>query len=139
MQSQLEDNRDVKTFINMKVPTIDIMAKAYFARDNIMELIFVNEKMRHLDKLGYTPESIQRCVNLKFKNHLYSLADKFITNPSKDAQYNFLDEFDNFITSKEIEKYTNSRTMRFNQLNSIDNHLDFYHAMTKEELEHLGW
>ena len=42
MQSQLEDHQDVKNFLNTEVPTIDIMAKAYFARDNFMNLSFEN-------------------------------------------------------------------------------------------------
>ena len=34
--SQLEDHQDVKNFHNMAEPSVDIMAKAYFTRDIIM-------------------------------------------------------------------------------------------------------
>ena len=139
MQSKLEDHQDVKNFLNTEVPTIDIMAKAYFARDNFMNLSFENNKESMLEKLCYTSEKIQKNINYKFKNYLYSLVDKFLTDPKNDAEYNFLDEFNKFMASEEIKEYIETRKKRYDMLNAIDNHQDFYKAMTMEELVYLGW
>ena len=113
MQVNLEEHADVKEFLNAEDPTVQTIAKAYFARDNIMNLDFVKQKEHNLKKLGYTNEQITLYLNSKVKMHLNSLVDKFMSNPSKDAQYNFLDEFNTVMSSKETTDYIKTRNERF--------------------------
>lgn len=137
--SQLEDHQDVKNFHNMTEPSVDIMAKAYFTRDIIMNKSLESKKESILKKLGYTHEKIQRYIDYEFKKHLYTLVDKFLKNPNNDTEYNFLNEYNEFKLSEGIKNYTETRKQRFEILNVINNHQDFYMAMTVEELEYLGW
>ena len=85
------------------------MAKAYFARDNFMNLSFENNKETMLQKLGYTSEKIKETMTYNFKDYLYSLVDKFLNKPNNDAEYNFLDEFNKFMTSDETQAYIETR------------------------------
>ena len=93
MQSQLEANSDIKIFLDKKFPNLETVAKAYVARDKIMNIDFINQKKHCLEKLGYTNDAVQKSINHQFKQRLYSLVDSFLSQPTKDAQYNFLDEF----------------------------------------------
>ena len=70
MQVNLEEHPDVKSFLNENDPTVDTIAKAYLARDNIMNLDFNILREQYLNKLGYTNESIQQYLNHKVKDHL---------------------------------------------------------------------
>ena len=105
MQANLEEHPDVKTFLSEKDPTVDIIAKAYFARDHIMNLDFNNLKQQQLEKLGYTDDRIQSHLNYRVKNYLHSLVDKYLEEPPNEVNYNFLDEFNKFMASEETVKY----------------------------------
>ena len=139
MQVNLEEHPDVKTFLDEENPTVDTIAKAYLARDNIMNLDFNNLREQYLRKLGYTNESIQQHLNHKVKEHLYSLVNTFLKEPTSTANYNFLDEFNKVMTSEETVNYINSKNERYESLSVISDHLNFYQSLTKEELSYLGW
>lgn len=140
MQANLEEHPDVKTFLNKENPTVDIIAKAYFARDNIMNLDFNNLKQQHIEKLGYTDERIKNHIRYKVKNHLYSLVDKFLEEPlNNEVNYNFLDESNKIMASEKTVKYIKTRKERYTSLSAISDHLQFYQSLTQEELYILGW
>lgn len=139
MQVNLEEHPDVKPYLNEEDPTVNTIAKAYLARDNIMELNFNNLKEEYLKKLGYTNERIQQNVNHKVKEHLYSLVNSFLQQPTSSADYNFLDEFNKVMTSEETVKYIETKKERYDSLVVISDHLQFYQSLTKDELMYLGW
>jgi len=89
MQKHINKQLDVIKMTTSEDPSIDIIAKAYFTRYNVMNLLFETSKVNHLKKLEYTDSSIQNTINFKFRKTLYRLVDKFITNPDNTNQYNF--------------------------------------------------
>lgn len=140
MQVTLEEHPDVKTFLDEKEPTVSIIAKAYFARDNIMNLDFNNLKHQQIEKLGYTDERIKNHIRHKVKNHLHSLVDKFLEEPqNSESKYDFLDEFNKIMASEETVKYIETRKKRYEVLSAISDHLEFYQSLTREELYYVGW
>ena len=139
MQANLEEHPDVKTFLDEKDPTVDIIAKAYFARDNIMNLDFNNLKQQQLEKLGYTDNKIQSHIKYRVKNYLHSLVDQYLEEPLNEVSYNFLDESNKIMASEETVKYIETRKERYANLNAITDHLQFYQSLTQDELYYVGW
>ena len=139
MQAQLDNNVDVNNFCTTVNPSVDIIAKAYFARDEIMKISFNDSKKNSLKKLRLLESIVDSDVKLRFKKYLYSLVDNFINNTNINVECNFSVEYSKYINSEEVQKVIKERKSRFEQLNQINDHLEFYQSMTKGELEYLGW
>ena len=143
MQSQIEttfeNNTDIKQFLNCTSPTIDMVVKAYIARDTYLKVSFEDYKLSCLKKLGYTTETITTNIQYKFKVKMNEIIDKFLLNTLESPQCNFTSEYDKLVNSDEMVTYIETHETRFTELDSIDNNVDFYKKLTYEELMCLGW
>ncbi len=137
-----EQHQDVIDFLASNNPTTNLMARAYYARDTGMELDFNNIVTKTFNKLGYTPEGINRFIKNGFSSYINNLTRQFLENPN----YNLLDErtisqlYEVYIESNRPEM--EYRTQRYNFLSNFVNnndHLGFYSNMTENELVYIGW
>ena len=134
--------------------TNEEIAEAYYQRDLQMNLNFDNIKSKALQKLGYNNNSIQRAIEYRFMRHINDIIMQFNNNIVFDQngldllnvnnlpnmfQMNMVEQFDEFRNSQVINSLINERQNRMNVLSNIDNHLAFYSAMTRAELDILGW
>lgn len=133
MSQDIEKFEEVKKFIQSENPSVDVMASAYYKRDQIMNLSF--DKEQSLKKLGYTEDRIESFIKNDFKLKMQNIINNFDQN----TIINLEEEYVSYLTSDKIVNMVNFRQNRYNFLNSIDNHLEFYNSMTREELTHLGW
>ena len=116
--------------------TQEEMALAYYKRDVEMNLDF-NKTFEHsMNKLGYSPESIEKNTINEYKYYRLNLIDI-----EKDNL------FDKIILAKNFEEFkesiinkTNNNNRRYIELShfSTDNKR-FYENLTIEELAYLGY
>tara|TARA_E500000178_G_C16839936_1_gene670056 strand:+ start:501 stop:902 length:402 start_codon:yes stop_codon:yes gene_type:complete len=133
MSQDIEKFEEVKKFLQSENPSVDVIASAYYKRDQIMNLNF--DKEQSLKKLGYTEDRIKSFIKNDFKLKMQNIINNFDQN----TIINLEEEYVSYLTSDKIVNMVNFRQNRYNFLNSIDNHLEFYNSMTREELTHLGW
>lgn len=133
MSQDIEKYEEVKKFLQSENPSVDVIASAYYKRDQIMNLNF--DKEQSLKKLGYTEDRIKSFIKNDFKLKMQNIINNFDQN----TIINLEEEYVSYLTSDKIVNMVNFRQNRYNFLNSIDNHLEFYNSMTREELTHLGW
>ena len=139
MHNNLEDNVEVREFLNSQNPSVEVIARAYKVRDELLNgLNYVFDKNKHLEKLGYTEEKTKSHVKNLFRSKIIKEVDNFISN-SGEPVINIDNEYNMFMTSPEIANLISFRKNRFNILNSINDHFEFYNSMTKEELTYIGW
>tara|TARA_Y100000991_G_scaffold213065_1_gene198154 strand:- start:2431 stop:2850 length:420 start_codon:yes stop_codon:yes gene_type:complete len=139
MHDNLEDNVEVREFLNSQNSSVEIIARAYKVRDDVLYgKNYVFDKNKHLEKLGYTEEKTKSYVMNLFRSTIFKKVNNFISNPSK-VVINLEDEYNMFMASPEIVNFVSFRKNRFNILNNIDDNFEFYNSMTKEELTYIGW
>ena len=139
MQVNLEDKEEVREFLDSQNPSVEVTARAYKVRDEVLNVMnYEFNKNKCLEKLGYTEEKIKSYVKNLFRTKMIKVIDNFIGNPN-ELVINLEDEYNMFLTSPEIVNLVSFRQNRFNILNSIDDHFEFYNSMTKEELTYIGW
>jgi hypothetical protein len=136
-ETNFENNTDIKQFMASSNPTVDMIVKAYIARDTVMNISF--DKQKNLKKLGYTTNAITTHIQYKFKMNMSRIIDKFLLNTLDTSEYNLTTEYDKMVNSDEIVRYIESHETRFSELNSIDNYIEFYQKLTHGELMCLGW
>jgi len=147
----MSNNVDNVDFVNGSVQDI---ANAYYQRDVQLNLDFQQVKNHALRKLGYTQDSIQRIVLNRFSRHINDIVGQYNQNIMfNDNQFNVADAnnlpnmfnvsihqmFEDFRNSELINNLVNKLLDRGNVLTNINNHLEFYNNMTREELGYLGW
>jgi len=147
----MSNNVDNVDFVNGSVQDI---ANAYYQRDVQLNLDFQQVKNHALRKLGYTQDSIQRIVLNRFSRHINDIVGQYNQNIMfNDNQFNVADAnnlpnmfnvsihqmFEDFRNTELINNLVNKLLDRGNVLTNINNHLEFYNNMTREELGYLGW
>lgn len=139
MQVNLEDKEEVREFLDSQNPSVEVTARAYKVRDEVLNVMnYEFNKNKCLEKLGYTEERIKSYVKNLFRTKMIKVIDNFIGNPN-ELVINLEDEYNMFLTSPEIANLISFRKNRFNILNSIDDHFEFYNSMTQDELKYIGW
>ena len=137
-----EQNQDVIAYLNSNNPTINMTARAYYARDigmnrNLNDI--ATDAMRHL---GYSANGINIFVNFVFRQRMDELMDRFLENPEEDP-YEGLpipELYDDFIG--ELENELQERRDRYDLLMNYiftNDLLGFYMNMTLDELDILGF
>lgn len=154
--SSFENHPDIVNYLNnQNSPSVEIIANAYYARDQHMNLSYDHIKDFSLRKLGYTSSSIQRIIENRFTRYMQDIVLEFnnnhyvnnnnVNNDNVDNenmnQFNMSisELFNRFRNRNEINNLINERQQRSNDLSNINTHLEFYRSMTCEELNYLGW
>ena len=165
--SSFENHPDIVNYLNnlnnQNSPSVEIIANAYYARDQHMNLSYDHIKEFSLRKLGYTSSSIQRIIENRFTRYMQDIVLEFNNNHyinnnnvnnnnvnnnnvnnennANINQFNMSisELFNRFRNRNEIINLINERQNRSNNLSNINTHLEFYRSMTCEELNYLGW
>ena len=157
--SSFENHPDIVNYLNnQNSPSVEIIANAYYARDQHMNLSYDHIKEFSLRKLGYTSSSIQRIIENRFTRYMQDIVLEFnnnyyvnnnnvnnnnVDNENNDNMNQFnmsiSELFNRFRNRNEIINLINERQNRSNDLSNINTHLEFYRSMTCEELNYLGW
>ena len=154
--SSFENHPDIVNYLNnQNSPSVEIIANAYYARDQHMNLSYDHIKEFSLRKLGYTSSSIQRIIENRFTRYMQDIVLEFNNNyyvNNNNVNNNNVDNenmnqfnmsiselFNRFRNRNEINNLINERQQRSNDLSNINTHLEFYRSMTCEELNYLGW
>lgn len=154
--SSFENHPDIVNYLNnQNSPSVEIIANAYYARDQHMNLSYDHIKEFSLRKLGYTSSSIQRIIENRFTRYMQDIVLEFNNNyyvNNNNVNNNNVDNenmnqfnmsiselFNRFRNRNENNNLINERQQRSNDLSNINTHLEFYRSMTCEELNYLGW
>ena len=157
--SSFENHPDIVNYLNnQNSPSVEIIANAYYARDQHMNLSYDHIKEFSFRKLGYTSSSIQRIIENRFTRYMQDIVLEFnnnyyvnnnnvnnnnVDNENNDNMNQFnmsiSELFNRFRNRNEIINLINERQNRSNDLSNINTHLEFYRSMTCEELNYLGW
>ena len=109
--SDWENTDCVQQFYDNNNCPVNVMAEAYYVRDKGMGISFDDAKVQALHKL------FSHNVKKRLQEEVY-------TKGFASQDYIDLSRF---------------RSPRHNELLLINNHLQFYQALTGNELEYLGW
>lgn len=112
------------------------MATLYYQRDIDMKLDFNKTFTHAMNKLGYSPESMEKNVLNEYKCYCTNLIEI-----EKDQNFERIIPRKSFEEFKEsIFNKTNSNNTRRDELsNFADKHEKFYKQLTINELTHLGY
>lgn len=127
-----ESHEVVQEFLNNENPGQKIMAQAYYVRDRNMLLDFQKLHQRSLSKLFSTNYTLRQRL---MDNVLANI--KPIINTCDLTQDKISLIYD--VNVSDIREKMAKNKIRFDELNKIKDHYDFYNAMTVEELAYLGW
>ena len=138
-----EHSSEVQDFINTDTPTIEEYATAYHYRDvHGFNISFDKVKSYSLKKLFPSKNQllfnkIRHDVKINLDNTIrdLSLNDDTFENLHNSKIF----EFDCTVNLESILETINENLKRYNILNDIENHKEFYMAMTESELACLGW
>ena len=137
-----EQHPDVIEFLESNNPTVEIMARAYYARDVAMDLGFNDIVARVFNKLCYTPDEINKFIKNGFLTYVNGLMRQFLQNPKIDpfGGIGISQLYELYIEKKCIEIEYRSKRYKF-LMNFVKNndHFGFYRNMTNDELVYIGW
>ena len=146
MTELLEQNKDIKEFMESNNPTHSQIVEAYYNRDIIMNLD-MNEVFNHATKkLGLNPDEYDSMIDNRFKSEMNKCTQKFLEDKSVPMEKINYEEFHNnlwendFKNRVEIYNDFQSRLERYNTLlNYKNDRKGFYSSLSKEELNYIGW
>jgi hypothetical protein len=137
-----EQHPDVIHFLESNNPTVEIMARAYYARDVAMNLGFNNIVAKAFNKLNYTPGGINRVIRNGFMRYIDGLMRQFLQNPDIDpfGGVGIPQLYEEYVENNrnEIEYRVERYNFLMNFINTND-HFEFYKNMTNDELVYIGW
>ena len=145
----MSSNDNNEQVMDLSNATNQEIAQAYYNRDIELNLGFNEQREWALKKLGYTNEKIISYIKYKFERHIQEISNNFSSNieiniengPSiSDVLNNNIELSDEMITviNNNLNNI-NEKKNRMNLLANVDNHLEFYRTMTREELDYLGF
>lgn len=122
----------IQEFLNNDNPTKGMIVNAYFIRDKTMNADFLKIKQDTMNKLLSLNYSLKQRVISDIKNKINEIVETCDLTKDRLSVFHTVD-----ILSIRQKIIKNEK--RFIELNSINDHYDFYDALTKEELEYAGW
>ena len=136
MTELLEQNKDIKEFMESNNPTHSQIVEAYYNRDIIMNLD-MNEVFNHATKkLGLNPDGYDSLIDNRFKSEMNKCTQKFLEDKSVPMEQINYEEFRNNLMDNDFK----NRLERYNTLlNYKNDRKGFYSSLDKEELNYLGW
>lgn len=146
MNNQNHNNNDI--IMNQPNLQREEIVNAYLERDIELNLDSPENRVKNLNKLGYTIEKINEYKNKKqqeyIMNYVANRYNEYIHNNFEIGYMNFGEIINNYENSQEyqrVEQRCNEKLQRYNVLSQyIDGtNFDFYNALTRDELIYLGW
>jgi len=119
--------------------TTEGLADVYYARDLNMNLNFDNQFDWAMKKLCYHPSTFEDTIVGKINHRIKDITGQYLEN--KNSVNINLQELESSIRNNFINEKT-SKLNKFNRFNSFldtNDHRGFYNAMTREELDYLGF
>ena len=119
--------------------TAEGLADVYYARDLNMNLNFDNQFDWAMKKLCYHPSTFEDTIVGKINHRIKDITGQYLEN--KNSVNINLQELESSIRNNFINEKT-SKLNKFNRFNSFldtNDHRGFYNAMTREELDYLGF
>ena len=119
--------------------TAEVLADVYYARDLDMNLNFHNQFDMAMKKLRYHPSTFEDTIVGRINSRVKDITSQYLKD--KNSTNINLQEIENSIRND----FINEKTLKLNKFNSFnsfletDDHRGFYHAMTLEELDYLGF
>ena len=119
--------------------TAEGLADVYYARDLNMNLNFDNQFDWAMKKLRYHPSTFEDTIVGRINSRIKDITGQYLEN--KNSVNINLQELESSIRNNFINEKT-SKLNKFNRFNSFldtNDHRGFYNAMTREELDYLGF
>ena len=142
----METNQHVVEFLETIEPTKEQMVKAYIVRDEFLNLQSSEYLVKHMNKLGYNLIKITEYSSNEQKKYvmkeLENNYEEYIKTGSSFANYNIIiDRYQNSEEYKKVQERVEHSIHRFEELSKLleGSNLDFYNALTNDELINLGW
>lgn len=142
----METNQHVVEFLETIEPTKEQMVKAYIVRDEFLNLQSSEYLVKHMNKLGYNLIKITEYSSNEQKKYvmkeLENNYEEYIKTGSSFANYNIIiDKYQNSEEYKKVQERVEHSIHRFEELSKLleGSNLDFYNALTNDELINLGW
>ena len=136
----MNHQQTLTNFENNNNPSQVEVANAYYARDQDMNLSFKDQFEWAMKKLNYNPSTYDNFRTIRFRRRVDELIQDFLNDPTQNDTINLIkikEEVTNNIES--TIKLRRQRLDHFKNIFEKDDHVGFYHAMDKSELEYLGY
>jgi len=130
--SNLDEHPKVKEFLMEENPNVEQTRIAYSVRDAFYGLSGKDYLMKHLNKLGYTPEKI---------NDNYNNQKRKFMIENLNSNVNLEELWEESEDCAEVLNLNNQKMDRYNYLKDyVEGRTeDFYNELDEGELVYLGW
>ena len=136
MACLLDTQPEIKEFLDTENPSLAQIVKAYYMRDNILNLNKDEVFNNSMKKLGLHPDFYESSIDMTYRRLMIGRIDEFLKDKKMPIVCIDYYSFRLNLVNTEYECRLTKYNMLFEMKDNMEN---VYNALSKEDLYALGW
>jgi len=136
MACLLDTQPEIKEFLDTENPSLAQIVKAYYMRDNILNLDKDEVFNNSMKKLGLHPDFYESSIDMTYRRLMIGRIDEFLKDKKMPIVCIDYYSFRLNLVNTEYECRLTKYNMLFEMKDNMEN---VYNALSKEDLYALGW